>query len=470
MKKLLAILFLVCGLSACQNSTTPSAPTVTPAFTATIDSATNPLTVTAQTPAREISTPTAEVPATATSVPMLGPFDFPEGINPLTGLPVTDPEIFSRRPLVVKISNFPRYVRPQSGLQEADMVFEHYAEGGTTRFSAIFWSKAVERIGPIRSARLIDTVIPEMLNASLVTSGTSQGTLNRLSWKNWYDLIIAEQRGFACPPLCRESSDANSMFTKAADLWQALTERELNQAPDTKFGLAFSAQAPEKGALEGKTLQVLYSSQAIDEWRYNTTIGQYERYVEDDTLSLVPHLDQVSQQVITADDVLVLFVNHEVDINVLEDHQEGSPFGHFATEVQLWGVGPALVLRDGKAYELTWVRLETGLFSLVYEGAEHFSLKPGKVWIHTVGLYSDKQANGDVWKITHSSPPDLQNLPPTATPEGFDLTLTADPSLGGIPTLDPALVPTLDPALVPTLDPALVPTVDPALLVTPVVP
>jgi hypothetical protein len=174
MKKLLAILFVVCGLSACQNATPALVPTVTPAFTATSDPATNQLTVATQTPKPAVPTPTVEVLATATAIPILGPFDFPKDINPLTGLPVTDSEDLARRPLVVKISNFPRYVRPQSGLQEADMVFEHYAEGGTTRFSAVFWSKAVERIGPIRSARLIDTVIPEMLNASLVTSGTSQ--------------------------------------------------------------------------------------------------------------------------------------------------------------------------------------------------------------------------------------------------------------------------------------------------------
>ncbi|MDW8102145.1 MAG: DUF3048 domain-containing protein [Anaerolineae bacterium] len=56
---------------------------------------------------------------------------------PLTGEPVDNPEKINRRPLAVKIANSPE-VRPQSGLSFADIVFEHLAEGGLTRFTAIF--------------------------------------------------------------------------------------------------------------------------------------------------------------------------------------------------------------------------------------------------------------------------------------------------------------------------------------------
>ena len=37
--------------------------------------------------------------------------------NPLTGLTVTDSELLERRPMAIKITQYPRYTRPQSGLR-----------------------------------------------------------------------------------------------------------------------------------------------------------------------------------------------------------------------------------------------------------------------------------------------------------------------------------------------------------------
>ena len=37
-------------------------------------------------------------------------------IDPLTGLPPADPSLLQRRPLAIKVTNFPRYTRPQYGL------------------------------------------------------------------------------------------------------------------------------------------------------------------------------------------------------------------------------------------------------------------------------------------------------------------------------------------------------------------
>ena len=57
-----------------------------------------------------------------------GPSNFPSNVNPLTGLQVADPTLLNRRPVLVKVSNLPRYVRPQWGLSLADIVFEYYID------------------------------------------------------------------------------------------------------------------------------------------------------------------------------------------------------------------------------------------------------------------------------------------------------------------------------------------------------
>ncbi len=65
---------------------------------------------------------------------IIGPDNFPPGVNPLTGERVYNPAVLNRRPLAVKISNAPDTVRPQAGIGAADLVFEHYVEGGLNSF------------------------------------------------------------------------------------------------------------------------------------------------------------------------------------------------------------------------------------------------------------------------------------------------------------------------------------------------
>ena len=59
----------------------------------------------------------------------------------------------TRRPLGVAIENHLE-ARPQSGLSKADVVYEAVAEGGITRFLALFYCQDAKPIGPVRSARI----------------------------------------------------------------------------------------------------------------------------------------------------------------------------------------------------------------------------------------------------------------------------------------------------------------------------
>ena len=72
--------------------------------------------------------------------------------------------------IAVKIDNHPD-ARPQSGLQEADAVYELIVEGGLTRFIAMFLQTDSEYIGPIRSMRPTDPALVRPLEATLQISG-----------------------------------------------------------------------------------------------------------------------------------------------------------------------------------------------------------------------------------------------------------------------------------------------------------
>ena len=89
-------------------------------------------------------------------------------VNPLTGMPAADPDLLGRRPLVIKISNYPRDIRPQYGLNEADVVYEYYIEWADTRFIGVFYGNDASQIGPVRSGRYFDEHITRMYHGYYV--------------------------------------------------------------------------------------------------------------------------------------------------------------------------------------------------------------------------------------------------------------------------------------------------------------
>jgi len=88
----------------------------------------------------QVESPAQEQPSEASQTPC-----------PLTGLPIKE-EALALRPIAVMIDNYPA-ARPQSGLMNAEIVYEMPAEGGITRYMAIYHHLDTEKIGPVRSAR-----------------------------------------------------------------------------------------------------------------------------------------------------------------------------------------------------------------------------------------------------------------------------------------------------------------------------
>lgn len=87
---------------------------------------------------------------------------------PLTGVVATDPA--DRPALAVKIENS-REARPQTGLDQADVVWEEVVEGGITRYAAVYQSKVPAEVGPVRSVRPMDPMIAGPLKGLIAFSG-----------------------------------------------------------------------------------------------------------------------------------------------------------------------------------------------------------------------------------------------------------------------------------------------------------
>ncbi|PFG40354.1 Protein of unknown function (DUF3048) [Georgenia soli] len=88
---------------------------------------------------------------------------------PLTGVVVGDGAA-ERPALSVKVENSAA-ARPQTGLEEADIVWEEMVEGGITRFNVAYHSVVPDEVGPIRSVRPMDAAISGPVGGLLAFSG-----------------------------------------------------------------------------------------------------------------------------------------------------------------------------------------------------------------------------------------------------------------------------------------------------------
>jgi hypothetical protein len=337
-----------------------------------------------------------------------GPDRYPENVNPLTGEQV-DPAKLNRIPIAVKISNFPVSARPQWGLAFADVVFEHLAEGGNTRFTAIFLQNDVAKIGPIRSMRYIDAELPPMFGAVLVTSGSSLGTMQKIRSRPWFSgesawRLVDEERANNCPPLCRETpNDINTLFTTTDSVRQVLAT-QVSQGlgrPDVK-GLKFDPATPQ-GNPGINEVYIRYSGASQVTWKYNTGTGRYDRWQEKaPNDEQVPHLEASNNVPLTAANVALLQVN-QVNNFVLEDTSSGNQCG---LEIQFWYSGPARIFREGQMIEGKWLRDESTNWQLrLLDNANNpITLKPGNTWLGLITLNADLTVNGAQLSVLNKVP------------------------------------------------------------------
>ena len=294
-----------------------------------------------------------DTPAPPTAVPLpeglIGPNSFPENVNPLTGETVANPAVLARRPLAIKISNAPAIVRPQSGLNNADLVFEHYAEGGLTRFTAVFYGKDADPVGSIRSGRIIDLEIPKMYDAAFAYSGASGPVRLMFRDSAFFDRIISPDFGHGGFFRVEAPNKAfeHTLFTSTSNLRFILDQRGQNTPPQFQNGMAFS-QEPLNPGEPVSQIEISYDGTYVT-WAYGAGNGRYTRWTDGQ-----PHLDANTDQQLSFKNIILLAAHHE-DTDILEDNVGG---GHYSIQIQVWGEGPVTIFRDGQRINGRWHRAD----------------------------------------------------------------------------------------------------------------
>lgn len=333
-------------------------------------------------PAPATLQPTATPPptglvATPTLQNAIGPYTYPAGINPLMGLPLDDPARQTFRPMAVKISNAPPLVRPQAGIGQADVVFEHYTEGNLTRFTALFLSQLPRRVGSVRSARLIDVEIPEMFESYLIYSGASQGVRDRIEAtafapRAFYGVEVGPPVYYRDPVL----PIPHNLFADLVAAHERAARLGVNTPPAPNYSaLAFSPDPPPGGEPAARIDLGYAVSGAF--YRYDPAAGVYWRWTDG-----APHYDANTDRQLAAANVVVLYANHTLT-DIVESEWQGSV--SYSIEIQLWGEGRAVIFRDGLRYDGVWERPRAEeMFLLRGADGAILRLKPGVTFFQLV--------------------------------------------------------------------------------------
>ncbi len=150
-------------------------------------------------------------------------------INPLTGREGVSKEISENRPVAIMINNIRNAQAVQTGLCEADIVYETEVEGGITRLMAVFQDvKSVPLIGTVRSARYPYIDLAGGHNAVYIHEGQDP-TYAKPHLKDVDDISL-ENAGLG-KRMSNGLSSEHTLYTEGEKLWNGIKKKNF----DTKI-------------------------------------------------------------------------------------------------------------------------------------------------------------------------------------------------------------------------------------------
>lgn len=422
-KFIFPILVSLMILSACGRATAVKqavAPTQTVAVTATPSSTLPPSDTPTVTPVPATATPTL-TPTPSYPVEGRGPSNFASGVDPLTGLEVSDPNLLGRRPIVIKVENIPREHRPQWGLSLADLVYEYYTEFGATRFAAVFLGSDAEQVGPIRSGRFFDTNVVQMYKAIFVYGSAYQAVQSRFFNSDFANRLILELGGGqSCPAVCRfDPTGKNLLVANTKALQSYVKTRGINNSAQNLDGMLFKQPAPSSPSGSAKQVYVRYSGAIYNRWDYDAASGRYLRFADKENdvnrnNEVYEQLtDRLTSKPIAVENVVMLCAPHQYfvkrsDSEVIDIIMDPASASYTGCDGQTYkgGTGAAYIARDGNIYKVMWQRSKRdSVLTLVNADGSLFPFKPGQTWFEVVGASSEVTSQDAAWHFTHHMAP-----------------------------------------------------------------
>ncbi len=308
-------------------------------------------------PSTTLPPTTTTAPPTTTTTVVAGP------LSPLDGMPVDDPLLLDRRVIAVKIDNHWN-ARPQSGIQEADAVYELLVEAGLTRFIALFHDGDSDYLGPMRSGRPTDPTLLKPLGATFTISGAQDWVISRIVSSGVS--LIGEVRPATFRIATRYAP--HNLYVDTTALRAYADERGYaDEAPADLF--TWGSWEPDSG-VEATSIAFDWSPGLQVRWDW--TGEEYVRFSGGEPHEWLSTDGDTSQ--IATDTLVVLFATRYT--------ASPSGAGSSVPAMETVGTGRAVVFSGGEAREGTWSRSSIEEpFELSSADGSVLTVPPGKPWI-----------------------------------------------------------------------------------------
>ena len=277
---------------------------------------------------------------------------------PLTG--VETDKVANRPAMSVKIENSPQ-ARPQTGLGDADLVWEEMVEGGITRYNAVFHSTVPPVIGPIRSLRPMDAAISAPVRGLFVFSGGQSQFVSKVAATGL--TMLSHDGGSAG---FYRTSDRVAPHNVYGDTDTFLESGKGQDPPPAQF--RFARYDEQVSALEGakaSTIAITFPF-ASPGWSWN---GKVYQRTEGGAAASTADGGRLESR-----NVVVLRVQ-------VRDSGAHDPGGNPVPETLLTGSGDATVFSGGHRLDCTWEKAETDSVLKLTRDDEPVLLAPGNVWV-----------------------------------------------------------------------------------------
>lgn len=301
------------------------------------------------------------------------------------------------RPAGVMIENH-QEARPQSGLSQADIIYEAVAEGGITRFLAIFYCQDTEMLGPIRSARtyFLDFISeygdkPLYVHVGGANTPGPANALGQIVDYGWVGKNDLNQFSIGFPTFWRDYermgrvvATEHTMYSTTTKLWEMAEKRGLGEKDekerlwDEKFEKwSFKEDLPKIERPEAAAAEFSFwlgYEQYKVKWEYDKSLNSYKRFNGGE-----PHLDKNDNSQLTAKTVILVFTR-ETNAN---DGYENNAHLLYGTK----GKGKATILLDGKIVEGEWRKQDRlGRMKFFDNKGKEVSLNKGTIWIEILPI------------------------------------------------------------------------------------
>ncbi len=296
-------------------------------------------------------------------------------INPLTGLSNIASEKVNDRPVAIMVNNISVAQPIQTGLNQADVIYETEVEGGITRLLAVFQDVSkVEKIGSIRSARYVYIDLAMGHNAIYVHHGTDPNYA-RPHLEDTDNFVVGTNNGGVRIP--NGLASEHTLYAYGDKLWENLTDSDRtikNKNNATWLNFA-DEESPVTFENTAESVSVQFSSSYITNFKYNPETGRYTRFFKE-----TERKDYYTNESVTVKNVFVL----------------NSDMGHYPKpkyrKIDLES-GSGYYFVNGTYTEINWTKgADSNSFVFKNTDGTELTVNPGNSWVCIV----DKDNNQPV--------------------------------------------------------------------------